>query len=46
MAENIKSIFDRHGKHIKFDKQLLKQKSWLHRRLVNAYPNFRFEKSI
>ena len=25
MAENIKSIFDRHGKHIKFDKQLLKQ---------------------
>lgn len=25
-------------------KQLLKQKSWLHRRLINAYPNFKFEK--
>ena len=25
-------------------KQLLKQKSWLHRRLIEAYPNLRFEK--
>lgn len=25
-------------------KQLIKQKSWLHRRLVEAYPNLKFEK--
>ena len=41
IADNTEEITNEIATKIK---QLLKQKSWLHRRLVNAYPNFRFEK--
>ena len=41
VADNTEEITNEIATKIK---QLLKQKSWLHRRLVNAYPNFRFEK--
>ena len=41
IADNTEEITNEIAAKIK---QLLKQKSWLHRRLVNAYPNFRFEK--
>lgn len=41
IADNTEEITNEIATKIK---QLLKQKSWLHRRLVNAYPNFKFEK--
>lgn len=41
IADNTEEITNEIAAKIK---QLLKQKSWLHRRLVNAYPNFKFEK--
>ena len=41
VADNTEEITNEIAAKIK---QLLKQKSWLHRRLVNAYPNFKFEK--
>ena len=41
VADNTEEITNEIATKIK---QLLKQKSWLHRRLVNAYPNFKFEK--
>ena len=41
IADNTEEITNEIATKIK---QLLKQKSWLHRRLVNAFPNFRFEK--
>ncbi len=41
IADNTEEITNEIATKIK---QLLKQKSWLHRRLIEAYPNLRFEK--
>lgn len=41
VADNTEEITNEIATKIK---QLLKQKSWLHRRLIEAYPNLRFEK--
>ena len=41
MADNTEEITAEIANKIK---QLIKQKSWLHRRLVEAYPNLKFEK--